>query len=105
MRTTVTVDPDVEALLRQAMQQSGQTFKTTLNQAIRRGLADVVMKKDEKPFVVKAKNMGLRPGIDIANIHDLEAEWEVEAFLDVTRKLEERLKQRNQEGDQNGDRT
>lgn len=92
MRTTVTVDPDVEALLRQAMQQSGQSFKTTLNQAIRRGLADVVCKKDEKPFVVKAKNMGLRSGIDIANIHDIEAEMEVEAFLDVTRKLEERLR-------------
>lgn len=100
MRTTVTVDPDVEALLRQAMQESGETFKTTLNQAIRRGLADVVCKKDEKPFVVKAKNMGLRAGIDIANIHDIETEMEVEAFLEVTRKSEERLRNKtHREGD------
>jgi hypothetical protein len=91
MRTTVTVDPDVEALLRQAMQQSGQSFKTTLNQAIRRGLADVVLKSDESRFVVEAQDMGLRPGVDIANIHDLETDLEVEAFLEVTRKLEDRL--------------
>ena len=84
MRTTVTVDPDVELLLKQAMQQTGQSFKATLNRAIRRGLADVVVEKDEKPFVVEAKNMGVRSGIDIANVHDLETEWEVEAYLEVT---------------------
>jgi hypothetical protein len=89
MRTTVTVDPDVEALLRQAMQESGQSFKTTLNQAIRRGLADVVIKKDEKPFVVKPKAMGLKPGIDYTKINQLFDQLEVEAHLEVTRKLQE----------------
>lgn len=89
MRTTVTVDPDVEALLRQAMQQSGQSFKTTLNQAIRRGLADVVVPSDEPPFVVKAKNTGLRPGIDYSKINQLVDELEVEAHLEVSRKLDE----------------
>jgi hypothetical protein len=34
--------------------------------------------------------MGLCPGVDIANIHDLETDLEVEAFLSVTRKLDER---------------
>ena len=87
MRTTVTVDPDVEGLLRQAMQQSGQSFKTTLNQAIRRGLADLVVPSDEPPFVVKAKNMGLRPGIDYSKINQLVDELEVEGHLEVTRKL------------------
>jgi hypothetical protein len=92
MRTTVTVDPDVEALLRQAMQESGQSFKTTLNQAVRRGLADVVIKKDEKPFVVKAHNMGpLRAGIDPTKLQQFADDLEVEAHLEVTRKLEERL--------------
>jgi hypothetical protein len=89
MRTTVTVDPDVEALLRQAMQQSGQSFKTTLNQAVRRGLADVVVKSDEPPFVVKPKAMGLKPGIDYSKINQLNDQLEVEAYLEVTRKLKE----------------
>jgi hypothetical protein len=96
MRTTVTVDPDVEQLLLQAMQQTGQSFKATLNEALRKGLADVVPQSDEKPFAVKAKDMGLRPGIDLANVHDLETELEVQAHLDVTHKLEARLaKQRS----------
>jgi hypothetical protein len=97
MRTTVTVDPDVEALLRQAMQQSGQSFKTTLNQAVRRGLADVVIKKDKKPFVVKAKNMGLRPGIDPTRMQDLADDLELEAHLDLTRRLEAEYKNREQD--------
>lgn len=87
MRTTVTVDPDVEALLRQAMQESGETFKTTLNQAIRRGLADTIPKKNEKPFVVKPKAMGLKPGIDYSKINQLVDELEVQDHLEVSRKL------------------
>ena len=38
MRTTVTLDPDVEALIRGAMKQRGQSFKEALNSAIRLGL-------------------------------------------------------------------
>ncbi len=90
MRTTVTVDPDVERLLRAAMQQSGQGFKATLNEAVRKGLADIVPQANEKPFVVNAKNMGLRPGIDPTKLQQLADEMEVEAHLEVTRKLEER---------------
>jgi hypothetical protein len=39
MRTTVTLDADVEALLRRAMRQRGLSFKAALNSAIRAGLA------------------------------------------------------------------
>ena len=38
MRTTVTLDPDVERLLRRAIRQRGVTFKEALNEALRRGL-------------------------------------------------------------------
>ncbi|MBL8920446.1 MAG: hypothetical protein JNJ54_16400 [Myxococcaceae bacterium] len=38
MRTTVTLDPDVEAMLTRAMKQKGVSFKETLNDAIRHGL-------------------------------------------------------------------
>ena len=38
MRTTVTLDPDVEALIRSAMKQRGLSFKVALNSAIRAGL-------------------------------------------------------------------
>ena len=39
MRTTVTLDPDVEALVRKVMDERGLTFKEVLNDAIRAGLA------------------------------------------------------------------
>ena len=95
MRTTVTLDPDVERLLHEAMQQTGEGFKSTLNQAIRKGLADLAPTEPEKPFVVEARDMGLCPGVDVANIHDLETDLEVEAYLDVTRKLQERRAKRS----------
>jgi predicted transcriptional regulator len=38
MRTTVTLDPDVEQLLKEAAYRSGRPFKATLNDAIRAGL-------------------------------------------------------------------
>ena len=89
MRTTVTLDPDAEQLLRLAMQQTGESFKVTLNRAIRRGLADTAPAKEEKPFVVQAKNLGLRPGIDYTKINQLVDEMEVDAYLEVTRRLEQ----------------
>ncbi|MFN0186656.1 MAG: hypothetical protein ACKVQR_22830 [Aquabacterium sp.] len=38
MRTTVTLDPDVQTLLKEAAHRSGKPFKTTLNDAVRAGL-------------------------------------------------------------------
>ena len=38
MRTTITLDPDVEALVKESMSQRGLTFKQAVNQAIRAGL-------------------------------------------------------------------
>lgn len=39
MRTTVTLDPDVEQLVRQVMRERGVGFKQAINEAIRGGLA------------------------------------------------------------------
>lgn len=39
MRTTVSLDPDVAALVKHTMEERGVPFKTALNDAIRAGLA------------------------------------------------------------------
>lgn len=39
MRTTVTLDPDVQALVHQLMRDRDLTFKAAINEAIRQGLA------------------------------------------------------------------
>lgn len=38
MRTTITLEPDVEALVKQAMRERGVSFKQAINQAVRDGL-------------------------------------------------------------------
>lgn len=38
MRTTVTLDADVERLIRDAMKERSLSFKAALNEAVRRGL-------------------------------------------------------------------
>lgn len=87
MRTTVTIDAEVERLLRKAMHERGQTFKSVLNDALRKGLADVDDDTGEEPFLVRSHGMGLRPGIDpgrpAASADDLEAD----AHVDLTQRL------------------
>lgn len=38
MRTTVTLEPDVEALVKRVMRERGLTFKQAVNEAIRSGI-------------------------------------------------------------------
>ena len=87
MRTTVTLDPDVEQLLRHATHGSQQNFKAALNDGLRRGLAHLAPAVAAKPFVVKARSMGLRAGLDPSRLHDLADDLEAEAFAATTRKL------------------
>lgn len=82
MRTTVTLDEDVERLLRDAVRKSGRSFKEVLNRAVREGLARTAPRPAGKPFRVKARPMGLRPGIDAGTLNRLLDEMEVEAFLE-----------------------
>lgn len=87
MRTTVTLDADVEHLVRTAMERGSRSFKDVLNEAVRRGLRG----GDQAPlpaFVVRARPMGLRSGIDPARIRDLDDDAEAEEFLRKTRAIE-----------------
>ncbi|MCB1740122.1 MAG: hypothetical protein KDK91_07125 [Gammaproteobacteria bacterium] len=86
MRTTVTIEPEAERLLKEAMRRRGQTFKEVLNRAILKGLADLEVDANEPPFVVEATPMGLRPGIDPAKLNQLNDELESEHFLSVSQQ-------------------
>ncbi len=57
MRTTVTLDPDVEKILRTAMRERGLSFKEVLNDAVRSGLAKS-KSPASKPFVIPTFAMG-----------------------------------------------
>jgi len=57
MRTTVTLDPDVERLIRDAMKQRDISFKEALNEAARIGLRGKDRKRTQK-FTQKTFPMG-----------------------------------------------
>jgi hypothetical protein len=57
MRTTVTLDPDVERLIRGSMKERGISFKDALNEAIRRGLVRGNQRRTRR-FVQKTFSLG-----------------------------------------------
>lgn len=87
MRTTVTLDKDVELLLRESMHRSRRSFKATLNTALRAALSPRAVAGGKQPFVVKARPLGLRAGVDPAGFNKLVDELEAEAFRDPHRRL------------------
>ena len=92
MRTTVTLDPDVQQLLRDAMHRRRLSFKEALNQAIRTGLSHSLDPgADETPFVVSARRMGLRAGIDAGRLNQMADELEAEGFDALSRTLSQSL--------------
>ena len=71
MRTTLTLDDDVAAKLDADARKSGRSFKETVNYYLRLGLNARKQTKPAKPFKVRARAMGLRPGLSLDNIGEL----------------------------------
>ena len=88
MRTTVTLDSDVEQLLREATHRSRKSFKETLNTALRAGLSAGPKQPPSRPFKLKARPLCLRSGLDPAGFNKLADELEVDAFIAKTRRLQ-----------------
>jgi len=74
MRTTITIDADTEALLRQEVQRTGLSFKMVLNQAIKRALG-------RRPSGVQLQPLfsaPFPPELTRQSFNRLAAEWEDE---------------------------
>lgn len=59
MRTTLTLDEDVAALLKKEVRKSGESFKEIVNRYLRLGLN--TKQPPKKPFKVKPWNLKLPP--------------------------------------------
>jgi len=73
-RTTLTLEADVVAKLKEQMRQNGASLKQTVNEALRRGLC--APSEARKPFKVRARPLGLRPGLSYDSISSLLEEIE-----------------------------
>ena len=69
MRTTVTIDPDVEALLKKAMRERGAPFKQVLNDAVREGLRGARAKAPAR-YAQPTFHMG-KPLVDLTKANAL----------------------------------
>lgn len=80
MRTTVTLDPDVEALLKRRMRKKGVSFKVALNQAIRDGLSRPAPQQ-ARPLDWKTYSMGVNPDVPLDRALSLAAALEDEEII------------------------
>jgi hypothetical protein len=81
MRTTLTIDDDVAVELERLRRTRGASRKSLVNEALRRGLRDIVAApKPKKPFRTQPLHSGPLLVASIDNIAELLAEVEGEAF-------------------------
>lgn len=86
MRTTVTLDPDVEKLLRKAVRESGLPFKQVLNNAVRDGLGMKAARAEaETPFRQPTFHMG-EALVDLTKANALAAELEDQDIIEKMRQ-------------------
>lgn len=72
MRTTITLEPDVETLLKRQMRDRGVSFKAAVNEAIRAGLAPA----PQAPFRGQTFSIGFDPAVDLDKALRLVGEME-----------------------------
>lgn len=82
MRTTVTLDPDTEQMVRALMAQRRISFKQAINDAIRAGLPS---QRDVRPFRQRTFDMGV-PVVNLDKALQLAAELEDEELIRKMRR-------------------
>jgi len=82
MRTTIDLDPDVDARLRALAHERGVPLRTVINDALRAGTRRVPA--DDPTYTLPTRRLGVRPGIDLDQALALAGELEDE---EIVRKL------------------
>lgn len=81
MRTTVTLDSDVEQALREVMARDGVSFKVALNDSVRRGL----LPRPEYHYTTPVIDLG--PLLDLRDLKQAIAEMDDEEDLTKLAKI------------------
>ncbi|MEM7387424.1 MAG: antitoxin [Verrucomicrobiota bacterium] len=77
MRTTVTIDPDTERLLKDESKRTGKSFKRVLNEAVRMALG-----RESAPLKIEPIfNQPFPANLQDANFNQLAEEWDDEETL------------------------
>lgn len=84
MRTTVDLDPEIDARLRAVARERGVSLREVINDALRAGLRPAPA-GEVPPYTLPSRRLGLRPGVNVDKALALAGELEDEEIL---RKLE-----------------
>lgn len=71
VRTTLTLDDDVAALLKKEVRKSGMSFKGAVNHFLRRGMAHSAQQPARQRFVVHSRPLGLPAGMSYDDVGQL----------------------------------
>ena len=69
-RTTLTLEDDVAQRLEAEARRTGMSLKHVVNDLLRRALA-TTRRPERRPFIVKARALGLRAGLSYDSVGDL----------------------------------
>ena len=79
MRTTLTIEDDLAAILKKRASEQGHSFKEVVNDLLRAGIsASGGNPAPRQPVTVATRPLGLRPGYDPDKLNQLVDELEVE---------------------------
>jgi hypothetical protein len=81
MRTTLTLDDDLAGVLKRKSRELGKPFKELVNATLRQGLASELSDTSHKIVSVRPHDFGVRPGLDLDRLNQLNDQLEVEAYL------------------------
>ena len=87
MRTTLTLEPDVELKLKRRMKERKVSMKQAVNEALRVGLSKSKQEPRAKFKVEPFHGGGFMPGIDPTKLNQLVDELEVEEFMKKYNRL------------------
>ncbi len=83
VRTTVDLDPDLDARLRALARERGVPLRTVITDALRAGTHPGA--GDAPPYTLSSRRLGVRPGIDLDKALRLAGELEDD---EIVRKLD-----------------
>ena len=76
MRTTLIIDDDLGAALKEQAKRTDQSFKQVVNDALRRGLSSV-LPEVAPAYRVQPLDSGFKPGVDPLRLNQMSDELEV----------------------------
>ena len=82
MRTTLTLNDELAAMIEAERKKTGMTMKETINQLLEEGLRGSKQRPKPRRFRTKPVRMGLRAGIDSTKLNQLIDELDAEEYTE-----------------------